>query len=113
MNQAKQRTAAEWDRWDGIRAWLERAAFTFGPGDGSEDIPADLVPAVGRLIDAKLAAIADELAARGDEVEWACRWVEGELTPARDEEWARKHAQNWGTTPVCRAVGPWREPPTK
>jgi hypothetical protein len=42
-------------------------------------------------------------------VEWACRWAEGELTPARDEEWARDHARMWHTIPVRRTCGPWVE----
>jgi hypothetical protein len=50
-------------------------------------------------------------------VEWACQWLpeadgHAPLTPARDEAWARKHARQWGTTPVSRTVGPWTPAPT-
>jgi hypothetical protein len=52
---------------------------------------------------------AGDLPTQPARIEWACRWAEGELTPARDEEWARQHARQWHTIPVRRTCGPWVE----
>lgn len=45
-----------------------------------------------------------------DGAEWGARWTDGGYcpsTPARSEEFARKHARSFGTRPIRREVGPW------
>jgi hypothetical protein len=42
--------------------------------------------------------------------EWGAKWTDGGYcpsTPPRSEEFARKHAHNFGTRPIRRVVGPW------
>lgn len=45
-----------------------------------------------------------------DGTEWGAKWSDGGYCPAsprRSEEFARKHATNFGTRPIRREVGPW------
>lgn len=61
-----------------------------------------------------LEAFLDELVGRFDKpadgTEWGAKWSDGgycPATPRRSEEFARKHATNFGTRPIRREVGPW------
>lgn len=56
----------------------------------------------------------DKLRARVAELEhateWGAKWSDGgycPANPARDEEFARRHARMHGTKPIRRHVGPW------
>lgn len=45
-----------------------------------------------------------------DGTEWGAKWTDGGYCPSvppRSEEFARQHARNFGTRPICREVGPW------
>ena len=51
-----------------------------------------------------------ELESAPTSTEWGAKWSDGGYCPAeppRDEEFARKHARNWGTKVIRRYVGPW------
>jgi hypothetical protein len=46
----------------------------------------------------------------GAGIEWGAKWSDGghcPATPARSEEFARRHAHTFGTRPIRRDVGPW------
>jgi hypothetical protein len=61
----------------------------------------------GHYANGLAAAVAERLA---HATEWGARWSDGGYCPAsppRNEEFARKHAGNWGTTVIRRSVGPW------
>lgn len=60
-----------------------------------------------RYVNEHLPAAPDPLV---DGTEWGAKWSDGGYCPAsprRSEEFARKHATNFGTRPIRREVGPW------
>lgn len=87
---------------------VETHAWVWAAGDEQPGVT--LKPAELRSLAADLLARADLIDPDGaGRTEWACRWACDSLTPAQDEEWARKHAKNWHTTPMRRTCGPWEE----